>query len=508
MRRSDPSQPSVSLFTRLQSYLLAGALVLAATSDLTAATDNPPAAPQSRRWLRWLGPLAPRGEAKSQEAAQAQPQVPSPIDLNQVWTVENALGRALQANMDVQIALANAERQQGLRMQAASALFPRISLVGSLDQRAPGLIDRTAEEIARAGNPLTPITPISERGYSAQMEARQVIFDGLGSWNQLKRMSLLGKKAAVDARETYLRVASQVRQAYDVTLVRKSIVDVRRESIASLTHLAEVAERRFRAGEVAELDSLRARGTLSSAQADLATAEADLIRAQELLCRILSMDRPAQGLRLAGTLTPVEYREAFEVALRRAQASRLDVRSAQLQVEAATAAQRASQAAYLPRIEAYVNYGYRSSYYDFNRQIEGWTVGVVGRWDIFDWGGTAGAVRAQRAERRAAELHLADSQKQVGSQIRELFAALDQMKSVMAAQANARDLGERSLAEARRAYEAGRASLEQVLNAEIAYRQSFVGWLSAVYNYNAAIYQLDYATAEERFLDGAIPSAR
>ena len=107
-----------------------------------------------------------------------------------------------------------------------------------------------------------------------------------------------------------------------------------------------------------------------------------------------------------------------------------------------------------------------------------------------------------------AEIRVAEAKRLIGSQIRELFAGLDQAKTLMAAHQSARDLGERSVREARRLYEVGRISLEQVLNAELGYRQSYVGWLGAVFTFNSTVYQLDYATANEAFLDAVAAAAR
>lgn len=457
------------------------------------AAAQPGAEPEVSR--RWLGPLGNGG--------RHLPPVPTPLaDADQVWTIERALKRVLQANPDVQVALAGVERQDGARLQSVALLLPRIGITASADRRDEGLIDRSASELAF---PPSLRTAVAESAHDIRLELRQTVFDGLASWHQVRRMALLKKKAAIDAREIYLRVASQVRQAYDTTLLRQKVVGTRKDAVRDLKRFADVAQKRFVAGEVAEFESLRAQSAVRAAEAELAQAEADVARADEAICRILYVDKPAGGLRLAGNLMPLDYRESFETALVRAQAGRLDLRSAELQLDAAVSAQRAAGAGYMPRIEAFAGYGYRSSYYDAHRQIEGWTFGLMGRWDLFEGGQTVGAVRAQRAERRMAEIRLAETRRLIGSQIRELFASLDQSKTLMLAHASARELGERSVREAQRLFEVGRVSLEQVLNAELAYRQALLGWLSAIFTYNATVYQLDYATANESFLDAAAP---
>lgn len=449
--------------------------------------------PEPKPLVPWLGPLSPQ--------AFPLPEVPSPLASPQrVWTIEQALARALEANPDVQVALAAVQRQDGLRMQAVGSMLPRLGVTASANERDTDLIDRSPGELIV---PPSQQTSVANRGYDARIELRQTLFNGLANWRQVQRLAVLHKKASVDARELYLRVAAQIRQAFDATLLRQTLVATRTDAVRDLRQLAQVAQRRFNAGDISEFDHLRAQTALRSAEAELAQAEADLARAQEQFCRILYIDKPKEGVQLAGNVSPLKHDESFEAALSRARANRLDLRSAELQLDAAAMAQRAARAGYLPRLEAYVDYGYRSSYYNVDRQLEGWSAGIVGRWDVFDGGQTFGAVRAQRAERRIAEIRLAEVQRVIGSQVRELYAALEQSQTVMAAHASARDLGERSTREARRLFDVGGISLEQVLNAELAYRQALAGWLGAVFNHNSTIYQLDYATANEAFLDAA-----
>lgn len=469
---------------------------LAFAGSLCGASGQAPSSdPEESTVKRLLSPLMATPEPL--------PPVPSVLpSADRVWTMEQALARALEANPDVQVALAGINRQDGVRLQTAALLYPRLGVSASVERRAESLIDRSPEEFDRIPSLRTAL---AESSYDSRIELRQVVFDGLSGWNQVKRAALLKKQAAVDAREIYLRVAAQVRQTYAAILYRQRVVEMRRDAVRDLAHLADVAHKRFTAGEISEFESLQALSVLRSTEADLAQAEAELAQGEEGFCRMLYVDKPAGGMRLTGKTEPLEYQETIGAALSRARVERLDLRSAELQLEAVKLAQKAASGAFAPRVEAYVNYGFRSSYYDFGRQLDGWSVGALVRWDIFDSGQTIGAIRMQKADRRMAEIRLAETQRLVGSQVRELFASLEQSKIVIAAHASARDLGERSVREARQLYEVGRVSLEQVLNAELNYRQALLGWLGAVFTLNLTIYQLDYATANEAFLDSVAP---
>lgn len=480
----------------MRILLVVGAVagVLAGAIPSGHAADAQVAGAGHKSPWRWLGPFAPD--------AAPLPDVPKLLDRDgHAWTIEEALARALEANPDVQVALANVQHQAGVQLQSTALLLPRIGITGTADWRDPAMIDRSPDEITREHSGQS-VTPITTRGYSAQVEMRETVFDGFASWAQVKRASLMKKKAAVDARDTYLKVASQVRQAFDAVLIRQAFLKTRRDGAHDMAHLAEVAKKRFQAGEISEYESLRAEAAQRSAEADLAQAQADLTKSEATFCGMLYIAQPADGLKLAGTVEPVQFHETFDSALFRAKRDRLDLKSAELQLEAANRAVAVTaRSGLLPRIDAYVNYGTRSSYYDVNRQLDGWSLGLTGNWNIFDSGQTLGNIRTQRADRRAAEIRLADTQRQIGADVHQLFAGLSQTKSVLDSQATARDLAERSVREARKLYEVGRVSLEEILNTEMAYRQALLGWLGAVYSYNATVYQLDYATSNDAFLD-------
>ncbi|MEO5959870.1 MAG: TolC family protein [Opitutaceae bacterium] len=458
------------------------------------------AAAPPKLWRRWLSSIAPK--------SPALPEVPSPLrEPARVWTRNESLARALQANPDVQVALVTVQRQDAVRLSSISSLLPHIGITASSDWRADSLIDRSARELAEE-NLGAKLTPISTRGYNYQLQVSQNVFDGLASWHQVKRMALLQKKASVDARELYLRIASQIRQAYDATLLRQTMVVTRRDAVSDLARLADVAKKRNAAGSIAQWESQRAESVLRSAEADLAQAEAELARAQEAFCRMIYIEKPAGGLQLAGTIEPLEYREDFEVAFQRAQAGRLDLRSAQLQLDAADMALRVAAGAWWPRIEAVASYGVRSSYYDVQRENKGWSFGLSGRFDIFSGGQDVATRRVHRADRRIAEIRLAEVRRLIPSQIRELMVALDGSRKVMAANISARDLAERSVREANKLFEQGSISSEVALNSEMAFRQARLNLLNAVYSNNVIIYQLDYITANESFLDAVAPAPR
>lgn len=459
-------------------------LLLASSVTATGFARDLPKAGQRRGELttvaQWVSGPAPR---QSQVGSE-------PIDPARSWDLVDALNRALEANPDLRMARAAVERQEGVYMQVRARLFPSITGMASAEQKDRGLIDRDFSL------PPTPFNSYADRSYDARLEIRQVLFDGLGTWNQTRRQAFLQKQAVLQVSDAALRITSLVRQAFDAVLYRQSLVAVREASVDALSQVADMVTSRWRAGELPEYQSLRAQSSLKAAQADLAQAKSDLKRSEEVLRRLLVIP-PAPdgfGIRLQGNLAQQPAPIPFADALARAKALRPDLQAAEMQLAAARKGVSAAHAGFFPQLEAYASYGYRSSYFDEDIQLQGWNVGLVGRWNIFDGLETTGRVKAQRAELSQAEIARAELDFEIGAQLKELYASLEQLESVIAAQRSAMELGERGLSQARRVYEIGQATLEEVLNAQLALSQSRSGLQQAVFNFNVAVYQIQYAT--------------
>jgi outer membrane protein len=192
-------------------------------------------------------------------------------------------------------------------------------------------------------------------------------------------------------------------------------------------------------------------------------------------------------------LKPRSIAWTLEAAIKVARAHRPDLAAAAATLKAAQYGVRAANSGYLPKIDAYIAYGARSSYFDESQRLEGWSGGAVARWSIFDGLETRGRVRSQLAERRAAEVRLGDVNYQIDSQLKELFAGLELSQSAVDSQRTATDLAKRSVAQARRLHQLGQASFEQVLQAEVSSRRAELGFLEAIFNHNSTISQIEYS---------------
>lgn len=433
--------------------------------------------------------------------------VPPPAnDLS--WTLERALQRALEANPDFLAARLDYERQQGVRIQVRARLLPQLNVAASREKRADGLIDRTTAELTLPPNQRSFVASSS---YDMRVELRQLIFDGLGAWNQTKQYKALEDEARLAMEAVAHRTVALVRQGFDAVLWRRDAAAREQLRVVALQQVVDWTVKKQEVGEVPEYEKFRAQAELKLAEADRAQAQSNVAKAEQYFRRLLMIpDRSVDGklLMLEGELKPRTLAWTLEEATGMARTRRPDLAAAFAHLKAAQYGVRAARGDYLPKIEAYTSYGTRSSYFDESHRLEGMSGGATARWNIFDGFETRGRVRAQLSGQRIAEVRLEELGFQINAQLREMYADAEQWRVSIDAQRVAADLAGRALSQARRLQELGQAGLEQVLQAELTSRRAQLGQLEAVFNYNSIVAQIEYAVGGRIEPSPAVPAAR
>lgn len=416
-----------------------------------------------------------------------------------VWNLDTAISRALVANPTLVEAKLMVERQVSLAVEAGARGRPQVAITGGHDWRDPGSLDR-------GPNPNNQQTALADRSYDIRFEVRQLLFDGGGIAYSVKREKLQTLQTRLALQLAAYRTVALVKQHYDAVLFREATLANAKRREQSLQQVADFTERRWKLGEQTEIDHLRAQTELRLAQADVVKSQRDLQQARIGFARQLYLPVPdasrSISFTLSGELAPTGLTLPRDEAISLAVARRLDLQSAQIQVQLADAVVKAVKSDAFPKIEANVGYGYRSSYYDYRHDLDGWSAGISGRWPIFDGNAVKARTRAYRVEQRVTQVRLEDMELKVRTEVAELYAGLQLARSSLDAQREARELAEKSLAYSKRGYELGQATLEQVLEMEEVLLRSQNAYAEAILTLNATVAQLEYSVG------GALPGGR
>ncbi len=436
---------------------------------------------------------AEQSPSKNADSGSFESDTYNTVNIPPVWTLESAIERALSHNPDILKARANALRARGSLLVSRSAMLPKLRLVGDADRRDVALIDLPQNQL---DNPIIdPETRQARDGYSLKAEIRQPLFSGLQNQREYKAERLIAEAAEANVYDTEQRIIAILIQSFDAIIRSEETRASRENSIASFERLLSVAEKRFEAGDVAELETLRIKTELSRAKADLSTEETRVVTDYERIRRTLDLPSSTGSIEIQRELKPKTYEFSLSQAIDNALEKRGDLQNLKLQWEASELRVKGVRGSKLPKLEGVASYDARSSFYDSNNRLDGWQIGIFGSLNIFEGGQQKGLLTIRRAEAEAARMDYEAMKRRIESRLVELSSQLQQEKQTLVSRQDAVELAEKVFEQTEKQYEAGQVGLETVLQVEETLHQAQIELALSIYSHNSVVAQIQYESA-------------
>jgi outer membrane protein TolC len=431
---------------------------------------------------------APRLEAPPLPAATA-----GVVPVDREITLDEAIAIALAHQPGLALARYNAEAARYRVREAASALYPSLSISGQHTHTGPG-----ATGTGSVGGVLTT------GGYTTNFSARELIYDfgrTPASVSQARRQAESADQAFEQA---LLDAVSQVKQGYYTLLQDQALVTVQQQTVDDQrAHLA-LAQARFQAGVAARVDVASAEAAVAGAILNLATAENTAATARVALNLALGVD----------VRTPTRVKEAQEpeppvmdaaALVEQALERRPAVRQARADVEAARSSIRVARANNLPSLSLDGNYGLRGS--SFPPTDESWAYGVSLSWPIGDVGLTSGRIGEAEVNLLVAETSLRQTEQTVGSEVVQAYLNVQTAHQKVSTSETEVVSAEESLRLATGRYQAGVATYLEVLDAETAATTARTNLVNARYALSTSLAALAAALGAETIKQETTPAA-
>jgi NodT family efflux transporter outer membrane factor (OMF) lipoprotein len=317
--------------------------------------------------------------------------------------LDSLLSRAVQNNLDLQVAIARLQESRALLTEFTGQTLPNLRLTGVGGQG-------TGNNISRGGLVAGPLAAAVNT--SSLREVTQVL--GVDTEFEIDIFGNLRREAQALAANT--AVAEEVRNQVLVTLlaeVTRTYVDVRtlqlrvaitEQAIDAQRHAADVENQRFQRGITNALDSVLANRELQTTEAALPPLQAQLLVAKRNLAVLLGQTPDS----LLGELDadaplprpPVEIEAGLPIDLLR---RRPDVRQAEAQVIAANARLGVATSYLYPRVYLTAAGGFETQGFgrlpDAFRGI--WQASPTIAWPLLDFGAVDANIQVQNQETRA-----------------------------------------------------------------------------------------------------------
>jgi len=412
-------------------------------------------------------------------------QQPAPYRL----TLQDAIQKALQANLSVLAAGARVEETEGTRMRRLSAaLLPRVNAQTYANYQNH---DLQAQGLSFSGLPIPKVVgPLSN--YDFRVYAQQNVVD-VASYREFKaseRARDAGKMDYRDARDLIVRAIAALYLNAQSAAAR---VDAAQSRVTDSSALYKMAKDKHDAGTATGVDVLRAQVQLANDKQTLLIADNQRKQALIELARNMGMS-PATPLELA---EPLNYRALnqpqLETLAPAALLARADYLSLASQRQGLVEQQRASRARYYPKLSINGNFG------KIGRSIGGvQSTGLLqGQIDftLFDRDRNGEAQEIASRVKRIDD-QIADLRRGIEEDISEALLNLDSATEQVAVAKEGQELARRELQLAQDRFQSGTANNVEVITAQDELARAEENYILAVSRHVDAKYALARALGD------------
>jgi outer membrane protein TolC len=404
-------------------------------------------------------------------------------------TLQDAIQKALQANLSVLVAGTRVEEAEGTRLRRLSAaLLPRVNAQSYANVQNH---DLRAEGLSFTGLPIPSVVgPLSN--YDFRVYAQQNVLD-LEAYRGFKASELAldaGKMDERDARDLIVRAIAALYLNAQSAAAR---VDAAQSRVTDSSTLLKLARDKHDAGSATGVDVLRAEVQLANDRQALLIARNQLQQSLLELARNLGLS-PATPLELAEQLDfqPLPQPE-IEALTPAALAARADYLSLATQRAELVEQQRANRARSYPKLSVNGNFG------GIGRSIGGVApTGLVqGQIDFTLFDRDRGGEAQELASRlKRIDDQTADMRRGIEEELREALLNLDSASQQVTVAREGQELARRELKMARDRFEAGTANNVEVITAQDELARAEENYIVAVSSHADAKFALARAMGD------------
>lgn len=414
----------------------------------------------------------------------------------QTLTLRQAIGRAVGHNPQTAAAQADASAAAAGISAARAALLPHINFVEDISRgNDPVYVFGTKlrqQQFTQADFSLNALNrPAPIGNFATRFGGQWKLLDGWASEDRLHAAHLAAQGAETMTGAVRQGIVLQVVEAYQAVLYAQRQIDLAQHEVQTADALQHDAQTRVKAGLAVDSDLLAAQVNLSERQQEQIAAQGDLETAwAELEAAMGGSVTPRPELLPidAKTFPDGSLDEDISAALK----TRPDLDAMRRAASAQQVAVRAAKEDFLPQLGAYGNW-------ETDRPTvagtggDNWVAGAQLSLDILPLAGRA-RLRQEQAARQKAEAQEQLAELQIRLAVERAYTSHQTAERMVTTARAALEQSTESLRILRNRYNAGLATMTDLLRAEDAQRQSQSDYWRAAYGNTVSWAALLYAT--------------
>jgi outer membrane protein len=420
-----------------------------------------------------------------------------PLAAQERLTLQEAVARALANNPDLVV---DAPGQQAARAEfdaARAGYLPRLDfeqsyLAGNNPVFVFGTL-LTQQKFTAANFALPELnSPASTDNLQTRLTVQQTIWD-FGRTRNRRDMADAGIKIADQSHEVHrLQVLLAVIEGYYLTSLTRESVETARLALRTAEAIENQARARVESGVAVESDLLRSQAFLSAAKQQEIYAQGQLESARANLNRLMGGSLNDSF----GETVPLEPKKLLipieDALLAEQKQRRPDFQKLLIELNEAEAAVRSRQKEFLPVLAGYGTW--ESDNPSFSEAGgNNWAAGVTLRWNLFAGGGDAAQLKAARLRLDQKRLQIRAMESAMALEVRRALIQYRSAELQVAAAEAAEAQSTEGLRILKNRYDAGLATMTDLLSAETARSSARTSLAEAIYRQRLSYAQVEFA---------------
>ena len=384
-------------------------------------------------------------------------------------TLNDAVQRAIDENLTLQMKRTERMQAKGMLKEAASGMLPSLTAGANYTR-----LDKLQMEMGQHDN------------YDINVEFNQLVYSGGKVFSARRIAKVYGQAVENGIQQTEQDVIYETQRLFNNVLLSREDLAVAVEAVRLAEENSSEVKKKYDQGIARRFDLLRAEEQLSSAQADeIGASNAVEIAGATLLTYLrLSPDGP---LSIEGELDFDPLDVEMSEALTTAYAHRPDLQRREKEVRMQEEAVTVAKAGMKPSVGLWADAGYGNPDHMGEDEWEDeWSAGVAVRVPLFDGLLTRGRVQQERSGVLRQQLALAQLKDHVQLEITKSVLNLQDAEKVVEARKKNVEQAEESLRLVNTGYQEGVNPQIDVLDAQVRYTDSRRAYAKAVYLHTLA----------------------
>ena len=407
-----------------------------------------------------------------------------PIKASEIQTgaklsLEDCINLTLRNNPTLKAASLNTQVQQNKLAQTRSNYLPQVNGNASYSRS-------NQEGAAGWGD--------AQNGYSSSVSASQLIYDfgKTGLSNKIQKNNLYSSQQ--DEQNTINEVIYKLKQAYYGVLNAEESRNVYAQSVEQYEQQLKRAKAFYSVGTRPKIDVTTAEVNLNNAKLNLIKGENALKTAYYNLTNVMGVYDQNPSFTLVKKDTIPEYNITVDEALKEAQKNRPDLLSLQLKLENAKQNVSLAKTGFAPSLTANGSYGWSGQ--DFPL-YDRWSVGAGISVPIFNGFSTYNQVKESKNNMQIAYANLTAKEQAILLDVKTCYFDFEEAKTRIPLAELSRKQAQENYDLAVGRYKVGVGNYIEVKDAETTLSNAKLSYISAVFDYNLAIANLERAMGKK-----------